>query len=38
MSRFGWAEPLVDRTPEAARPQPSDVLFLSDVLLHIDVS
>ncbi|CAN1798504.1 Serine/threonine-protein phosphatase 7 long form homolog [Linum perenne] len=24
MSRYGWAEPLVDRTPEAVRPQPSD--------------
>ncbi|CAN1797798.1 Serine/threonine-protein phosphatase 7 long form homolog [Linum perenne] len=28
MSRFGWAEPLVDRTPEAARPQPWDCSLL----------
>ncbi|CAN1757239.1 Protein MAIN-LIKE 2 [Linum perenne] len=28
MSRFGWAKPLVDRTPEAARPQPWDCSLL----------
>ncbi|CAN1812597.1 Protein MAIN-LIKE 2 [Linum perenne] len=28
MSRFGWAEPLVDRTPEAARSQPWDCSLL----------
>ncbi|CAN1217210.1 Serine/threonine-protein phosphatase 7 long form homolog [Linum perenne] len=28
MSRYGWAEPLVDRTPEAARPQPWDCSLL----------
>ncbi|CAN1249046.1 Serine/threonine-protein phosphatase 7 long form homolog [Linum perenne] len=28
MSRYGWAEPLVDRTPEAVRPQPSDCSLL----------
>ncbi|CAN1155572.1 Protein MAIN-LIKE 2 [Linum perenne] len=28
MSRFGWAEPLVDRTPEAATPQPWDCSLL----------
>ncbi|CAN1334475.1 Protein MAIN-LIKE 2 [Linum perenne] len=28
MSRYGWAEPLVDRTPEAVRPQPSDSSLL----------
>ncbi|CAN1129195.1 Protein MAIN-LIKE 2 [Linum perenne] len=28
MSRFGWAEPLVDRTPEAARPRPWDCSLL----------
>ncbi|CAN1186993.1 hypothetical protein LINPERPRIM_LOCUS11173 [Linum perenne] len=24
MSRYGWVEPLVDRTHEAIKPQPSD--------------
>ncbi|CAN1812080.1 Serine/threonine-protein phosphatase 7 long form homolog [Linum perenne] len=28
MSRYEWAEPLVDRTPEAVRPQPSDCSLL----------
>ncbi|CAN1762568.1 Protein MAIN-LIKE 2 [Linum perenne] len=28
MSRFGWAEQLVDRTPEGARPQPWDCSLL----------
>ncbi|CAN1173766.1 hypothetical protein LINPERPRIM_LOCUS9472 [Linum perenne] len=28
MSRYGWAEPLVDRTPEVVRPQPSDCSLL----------
>ncbi|CAN1161915.1 Protein MAIN-LIKE 2 [Linum perenne] len=28
MSRYGWAEPLVDRTPEAVRPQPWDCSLL----------
>ncbi|CAN1133310.1 Serine/threonine-protein phosphatase 7 long form homolog [Linum perenne] len=28
MSRYGWAEPLVDQTPEVVRPQPSDSSLL----------
>ncbi|CAN1325738.1 Serine/threonine-protein phosphatase 7 long form homolog [Linum perenne] len=28
MSNYGWDEPLVDRTPESVRPQPSDCSLL----------
>ncbi|CAN1122165.1 Protein MAIN-LIKE 2 [Linum perenne] len=28
MSNYGWAEPLVDRTPEGVRPQPGDCSLL----------
>ncbi|CAN1280085.1 Protein MAIN-LIKE 2 [Linum perenne] len=28
MSNYGWAEPLVDRTPESVRPQPGDCSLL----------
>ncbi|CAN1250636.1 Protein MAIN-LIKE 2 [Linum perenne] len=28
MSNYGWAEPLVDRTPEGVRPQPDDCSLL----------
>ncbi|CAN1841086.1 hypothetical protein LINPERHAP1_LOCUS36334, partial [Linum perenne] len=28
MSNYGWDEPLVDQTPEGARPQPGDCSLL----------